>query len=189
MSAVTRIFRSLCILLALLLLAGCTSSPPLRDSARAKELGDAFISDLPGYVQYKDDLRSLLRTGAAVSTESATYLTDPLEDFIAAYDRGEDASVTIVSAKTAFVVTRVVFEQGAGYYLRYQYDPDFGDSYAVTTKFLDSAALVRYQSTGRLDLELFEGKRQIATISLKNVVKTSSAESLPQGTGASSSGK
>jgi hypothetical protein len=171
-----KLHRGLFLILALAMIfsvGGCAGNQPEADSAAKaglQEIGDDFATMIQNtIVPVKDNPARLHGLGIPVSRQEASYNVDALHDFYDSYQAGDDASVTMVFTNTAFVVVRVGFHKGNGYYMRYQYNEKNTGPLEVTTKMIDSVDVVIDDNIGKVELKLYNDKKDVATFSFKNI--------------------
>jgi hypothetical protein len=166
-----RILAVLAVCLFAAAFSACSSGDdaPEGDTARLKEIGEAMVDDIDEYVlSNKDTPENLVQNGFVVFMDEKTYGESLLEDFSFAYKRGEDCTLTIVLADNNFRAVRAAWEDGEGYYCRFEQDPSKPDSIPVSGEFFDNLTLERMiEGIPRWELGITYQGKDVARIGLR----------------------
>lgn len=155
----------------MMLLTACGQQSKPTNTARMSELGNEFVEDLSTVIVEKSkDLSQLQQLEAVIVTDDSTYNINYLLDFYEQYKVAGDTQVTSVFSTKTFVVTRVVFEDGGGYYFRYERDPKNENEIKVTSQALDEISLKEDDQLNRVELTLSKKKSTPIIFTFKNLV-------------------
>lgn len=135
------------------------------DSQKIQEIGDAFIDDLRNIVIPAREIPEVLAyEGYVLRIDDKSYGTDTLAEFAEAYDESGDSQVTIVFSDKSFMVVRIVFTGGQGYYLRYRYDQFKPDDIPVSAQLIDTVDLKYQELPPRWEMKLLYGKKEVVPL-------------------------
>ncbi|MCL2035154.1 MAG: hypothetical protein FWG94_10555 [Oscillospiraceae bacterium] len=165
--------RQIAVILALLigLLSSCSNPAAMSeaDSKTANELGHRFAEYISeGILQYREDPERLYSFGYVVYDGEKLLGADYLARFYIEYGDGLDAAITVVFSGGGFVVSRIIFSGGKGFYLRYEYDRLNPGDVAVTARLVDDVALRYTDDPPKWEMDLFFAGKQIAGFSFEN---------------------
>lgn len=161
------------VLLALLALFLCACGMPAKisetDSKALTEMGNALIDDLNrSILRHRGDPEDLQDLGCVVYTGEKTLGSNALAKFYMEYEGKTDTQATLIFADKSFVVTRIIFKGGKGFYLRCSYDENKPEELPVSGKMIDSVVLQYAETPPKWEMLLLYGKEQVADITLKN---------------------
>lgn len=155
----------------LILFCSCGSSEPV-DSGNAEkiqQLGDVLVDDLQKQLlPNRKTPQNVVDYGYVLSEKDESSGTDALAKFFVDYEGRNDCEVTIVFAQESFVVSRVIFIDGAGYYLRYEYDKSSPDEIQISGRLIDRVDLKYKKDPPKWSMTLSLKKKEIASFTLKN---------------------
>jgi len=165
--------RRVMVLLALftLLLSACGNPAKMsgEDSKTAAELGAVFAEDISqAILRYREAPERLESFGYVVYDNERLLGADHLAKFYIEYDDGMDTGLTIVFADSGFVASRLVFKDGKGFYLRYEYSRLQQEDVMITARLVDGVTLKYFETPPKWEMNLFFGKKQIAGFSFQN---------------------
>lgn len=155
---------------------GKTASAP--DTKRMEELGNAFAEELrTEYIPIRESLEELQACEAVLITEEKTYNISLLDRFYEEYTVGNTSSLVTIFKTKSFVVTKVLFEGGTGYYFRYELNPLEEKLIEVSSQPLDQLELVTDNTLKKKELTLLKEKQTPIVFSYKNIATEESAAS------------
>lgn len=139
------------------------------DAQKAQEIGDAFVSDLQRIIIPRmEEPEKLIEDGYVLSKDDKSYNMDVLAEFAVTYDEPGDSLVTMVFSSKSFVAARVVFVNGRGYYLRYEYDPFNPKNISVSAQAVDSVDLKYQEKPPKWEMKIINKNKDVASFSFYN---------------------
>ncbi|MDL2232305.1 hypothetical protein LJC63_01825 [Ruminococcaceae bacterium OttesenSCG-928-L11] len=170
-------YRILPVILSLALvlaMTGCSGSGSgtahAETQKRLDELVQDYVNELEGLIiPLKEKPEELSENGITVSAQGATYNADALREFYNEYGERKSGMVTFVfTTSTSFVVTRLVFEAGFGYYMRYQHNAKAEGDLPITNRFIDNVVLE--EQDDRILLRIYNEKKEVASFTFRNII-------------------
>lgn len=164
---------TICMLL-LFSVAGCTKSNASEQNLeRTQELAQDFIDDLTANIlPNREAANSLSNFEVVLFDSKKTYNIEYAENFATQMQNNEDTKLTMVFSTSSFVVNRLIYENGVGYYFRFQYDEKKdGQPLEITTKYIDNVELNTDDSRKKVELDVMKSKKKVATFTFRNVVR------------------
>lgn len=161
----------LCILLACTILVfgvSCKKAkePTAAEKAKTEELAQTFMAQLRDVILPVRSHPIVLRDlGIFVSEEEKVPNTQPLDDFMALYESGQDCNLTIAFITKAFVVARLEVVNGSGYYFRYQFNSK--EPIAVSNRVFDNIRITEDEQYGKVMLKLEYDGSEIVTFTFR----------------------
>lgn len=144
-----------------LLFCSCAKSSDAKtaDDVKMRELAEILGEDLQKIILPKrENPDALTKSGYVISKKDKSLGTDDLALFFAAYEAKEDCEITIIIDNDSFVVTRLIFIGGTGYYLRYEYDKLNPTSFGIDGQSISGMELEYQQQPPKWTLTLKNGK-------------------------------
>lgn len=171
-----------------LVTASCSSSTEVTAAAQEhlQDLVQTFVNDLDGEILgLRENPKLNQNPDIVINMQNETLNPDALRRFYAQVSGGSDAQVTILFSNTGFVVTRIIFEGDTGYYLRYQYDAKATGPHEVSSQLLDRVEMTEDTGLNKIELKLYNGKKEIASFNLRHLVsyKADDSQDSPEDSG------
>lgn len=178
-----KLCNSLLLVLAVLVMlagAGCSGNKIKITSEikmQATRLAQDFANELQSFIlPQRENEKKLTGLGLAVAKQNETLNFQVVQDFYEEYEKGQDTMVTFAFSTSSFVVTRIAIQDGVGYYMRYQYDPDEETPVVKGSRVFKTVDLKVNEARGIATLDLSNGEGSIATFTLKNIFPDSAEE-------------
>lgn len=172
------VVRRVCLvcLAFLLLLCSCGSGTAIstEDAGRMEVLGGVFLEDLKGMLPYRQSDEHLLKLEAVVQIDDRTYNFPLLEDFRRGMESGENGQLTAVFKSASFVVVRLVYENGAGYYFRYEFDKFHEDDINISSQRFDELQMADDETLNKVEMSLIRDKNTPIVLAFRNIVEEQS---------------
>ena len=163
------------VLLLLPLFSACSSANnPAHSAQKMDELGQSFMLDLRDTIlPNKEHYDALVENRVVVSTDDGALGLDYLYEFYQNCKDGKADMVTFQFGTKAIVVARIVYDGSNIYYYRYEYSDK---PIEVSARVADSITVTYDEKLKKTELTLKAQKKQLATFSFKDPVKTESAQ-------------
>lgn len=151
------------------LFCSCATKPEMTQEASEKmyELADILGADLSEKILPKrNDPAYLTEYNYVISDKGKSQGTETLALFFADYKTESDCEVTLISTDGSFVVSRIAFVNGVGYYLRYEYSEEKPKSYEVRGHTITKVDLEYQEKTMKWIFTLYDGNKQRASFAI-----------------------
>lgn len=160
------------ILLILALALGQTAcsqkpkEPTAAQAAKRDELAQEFMAEIRDDILPLKSHPELMGTKGILLSEGEQVADFTLlDEFVEAYENGQNAILTTCFITKSFVVTRMVMIDGVGYYFRYQYD--FKKPIAVNSRVFDNIRIIEEEDVGKVKLALEYGGKELVTFTFR----------------------
>lgn len=157
-----------------MLFSSCQGPQPIPEgnAEKLQELANAVVADLQWKIlPNRETPENLVDYGYVLSQRDVSDGIDAITEFYMSYESGNDSEVTLVFADSSFVVAKVAFVDGVGYYLRYEYNKNKSDDFGITGELIDKVELKYQANPPKWEMTLKMKNRQVAVFNFKNPVQ------------------